>query len=159
MPMNKRGNSIMSQSEPPQSSQLMDSFFSSNQKHNIILKNLKNKSETRGNYNFKMFDNGGHSDAITALLPLPKLQFLASAGLDSRIILWDTIKMQKKREYSGFHKKGVISLLFNERLIILISGGIDHNIFIWNPYIGQSNSTQEDLSEQTDFTIIPKIYS
>lgn len=79
----------------------------------------------------------GHVDAITVLLPLPKLQFLASAGLDSKIILWDTIKLTKKREYFGFHRKGVVSLQFNENLIVLISGGIDHNIFIWNPYIGR----------------------
>lgn len=84
----------------------------------------------------KMKGDKGHMDAITVLLPLPKLQFLASAGLDSKIILWDTIKLTKKREYFGFHRKGVVSLQFNENLIVLISGGIDHNIFIWNPYIG-----------------------
>jgi WD40 repeat protein len=85
----------------------------------------------------KMKTDKGHVDAITVLLPLPKLQFLASAGLDSKIILWDTIKLTKKREYFGFHRKGIVTLQFNENLIILISGGIDHNIFIWNPYIGK----------------------
>jgi len=79
--------------------------------------------------------NEGHTDVITAMLPLNKLQFLASASLDKKIILWDTIENRKKREYKGYHKKGIISLDFNESLILLISGGFDHEIFVWNPYI------------------------
>ena len=81
---------------------------------------------------------------ITALLPMPKLQFLASAGLDSNIILWDTIKNKKKRVYSRHkgnekkgHKKGILSLAFNESLILLISAGFDHQIMVWNPYIDE----------------------
>lgn len=89
--------------------------------------NPKGKSQVK--------EKKGHTDAITALLPLPKLQFLASASLDNNIILWDTIKLEKRREYAGYHKRGVISLEFNENLIILLSAGIDHNIFVWNPYI------------------------
>lgn len=77
----------------------------------------------------------GHTDTITCLLPLNKLQFLASASLDKKIILWDTIENRKKREYKGYHKNGIISLDFNENLILLISGGFDHQIYVWNPYI------------------------
>lgn len=76
-----------------------------------------------------------HSDVITCLLPLNKLQFLASASLDRKIILWDTIENKKKREYKNYHKKGIVALDFNENLILLISGGFDHEIFVWNPYI------------------------
>lgn len=69
------------------------------------------------------------------MLPLPKLQFLASAGLDKKIVLWDLLENTPKREYKGFHKRGIVALDFNENLILLISGGIDHEIFVWNPYI------------------------
>lgn len=84
---------------------------------------------------FKKKKSKFHNDVITCLLPLNKLQFLASASLDRKIILWDTIENRKKREYSGYHKKGIMALDFNENLILLISGGFDHQIFIWNPYI------------------------
>jgi WD40 repeat protein len=60
---------------------------------------------------------------------------LASASLDRKIILWDTIENKKKREYKNYHKKGIVALDFNENLILLISGGFDHEIFVWNPYI------------------------
>ena len=69
------------------------------------------------------------------MLPLPKLQFLASAGLDKKIILWDLLENDIKREYKGFHKKGIMALDFSESLILLISAGFDHEIFVWNPYI------------------------
>lgn len=77
----------------------------------------------------------GHYRPITAMLPLPKLQFLATASFDRKIILWDTIEDKKKREYKDSHRKGIVALDFNESLILLISGGFDHEIFIWNPYI------------------------
>ena len=77
----------------------------------------------------------GHTAEVTAMLPLPKLQFLASAGLDKKIVLWDLLENTPKREYKGFHKRGIVALDFNENLILLISGGIDHEIFVWNPYI------------------------
>lgn len=42
----------------------------------------------------------GHKDIITDLLMLPKLQYLASASLDKKVILWDTITGDLKRVYS-----------------------------------------------------------
>jgi len=32
-----------------------------------------------------------HTDEVTAIIPMPKLQFVASASLDGKIILWNTI--------------------------------------------------------------------
>lgn len=77
----------------------------------------------------------GHTESIIAILPISKLQLLASAGMDRRIILWDTIKKTKRREYAEYHKKAIVSLQFNKSLILLFSGGVDHVIYVWNPYI------------------------
>ncbi len=75
-----------------------------------------------------------HTDVITDLLPLPKLLFLASASLDQKVILWDTITKKARRVYS-VHKKGVNALAYSDELIMLFSAGYDHEICIWNPYI------------------------
>lgn len=91
-------------------------------------RDMKGKSEVREK-------RDGHFAEVTALLPLPKLQFLASAGLDRKIILWDLLENTPKREYKGYHKKGIVALDFSEALILLISGGFDHEIYVWNPYI------------------------
>lgn len=71
-------------------------------KHTKTIRNKKNKFRI-GKFNQKkgeLFKKKGskyHSDFITCLLPLNKLQFLASACIDGKIILWDTIE-NKKRE-------------------------------------------------------------
>ncbi len=83
-----------------------------------------------------------HEEMITAIIPMPKLQFVASASMDGNIILWHTIlggteKEKYKRIYTN-HRGGVVSLAFNEALILLLSAGIDHNIFVFNPYIDTS---------------------
>jgi len=76
----------------------------------------------------------GHSDVITDMVPMIKLQLLATCSLDKTIILWNTVEKRKLRTYRE-HVKGVVSLAFNEALILLISAGYDHHICIWNPYI------------------------
>lgn len=113
--------------------------------HKLNSKKKKNRKKKKTEL-FRKKASKYHNDVITCLLPLNKLQFLASASLDRKIILWDAIekndkqsnsgnRYKKKREYSGYHKKGIMTLDFNENLILLISGGFDHQIFIWNPYI------------------------
>jgi WD40 repeat protein len=68
------------------------------------------------------------------MIAMPKLQFLASSSLDSKLILWDTINNKRKRTYIE-HDRGIVSLAFNESLILLFSAGLDHEICVWNPYI------------------------
>ena len=75
-----------------------------------------------------------HSRVIMDMIAMPKLQFLASASMDGRLILWDTITNKKKRTYYE-HQRGIVSLAFNEALILLFSAGFDHDICVWNPYI------------------------
>jgi WD40 repeat protein len=76
----------------------------------------------------------GHNKNVTSMITMPKLQFMASGGMDGKLILWDTIKNNKKWVYRE-HNRGITSLAFNERLILLFSAGFDHQICIWNPYI------------------------
>jgi WD40 repeat protein len=59
---------------------------------------------------------------------------LASASLDKKVILWDTITGEQKRVYSD-HTMGVVTLTFNSEHILLFSAGFDHEIYVWNPYI------------------------
>lgn len=54
----------------------------------------------------------GHSKNVTSMITMPKLQFMASGGMDGKIILWDTIKNSKKWVYRE-HNRGITSLAFN----------------------------------------------
>lgn len=64
------------------------------------------------------------------MITMPKLQFLASASIDAKLILWDTINNKKKRTYME-HSLGIVSLAFNEALILLFSGGFDHDVSLF----------------------------
>lgn len=44
-------------------------------------------------------DSDGHTDMISAMIMMPKLQFLATGGYDGKLILWDTISQTKKFKY------------------------------------------------------------
>ena len=54
----------------------------------------------------------GHTEVIMDMIAMPKLQFLASGALDSKLILWETIHHEKKRTYIE-HTIGIVSLAFN----------------------------------------------
>lgn len=82
----------------------------------------------------KILLEDGHTDMVTDLISVSKLQFLISCSLDQRVILWDMIKGTPRRVYSE-HSKGVLSLAFNTEYRLLFSAGFDHNICVWNPYI------------------------
>lgn len=82
----------------------------------------------------KILLEDGHTDMVTDLISVSKLQFLISCSLDQKVILWDMIKGTPRRVYSE-HSKGVLSLAFNTEYRLLFSAGFDHNICVWNPYI------------------------
>ena len=71
---------------------------------------------------------------VTDLISIPNMEFLISASLDARVVIWDTIQSTPKRIYTE-HQKGVNSLSFNEEYKLLFSAGFEHEISIWNPYI------------------------
>ena len=71
---------------------------------------------------------------IMDMITIPKLHFMASGGMDGKVILWDTINNRIKWVYKE-HTRCVLTLTYNEQLILLLSAGFDHKICIWNPYI------------------------
>jgi WD40 repeat protein len=76
---------------------------------------------------FKILIFNFYFSIITDMIAMPKLQFLASSSLDSKLILWDTINNKRKRTYIE-HDRGIVSLAFNESLILLFSAGLDHEV-------------------------------
>jgi len=96
----------------------------------INIWNMREKKSTPE----KVLLEDGHTDMVTDLISVSKLQFLISCSLDQKVILWDMIKGTPRRVYSE-HSKGVLSLAFNTEYRLLFSAGFDHNICVWNPYI------------------------
>ena len=96
----------------------------------VSMWNLKSDTE-------RMLESQGeekHELLITDIITMPKLQFVATSSMDSKLILWNTINYKVKCVYRE-HNRGILSLAFNESLILLFSAGFDHQICIWNPYI------------------------
>lgn len=61
----------------------------------VCMWNLKTDTE-------KFLESSGdeqHSLVITQIMPMPKLQFIATAGMDGKIILWNTINYKVKSVY------------------------------------------------------------
>ena len=44
------------------------------------------------------FETKVHKSEIMSMIAMPKLQFLASAGLDKYWVLWDTVEKKMKRK-------------------------------------------------------------
>jgi WD40 repeat protein len=56
--------------------------------------------------------NDGHTLIVMSMVTMPKLQFMASGGMDGKLILWDTINNRKKWIYKE-HARGIMTLAFN----------------------------------------------
>lgn len=97
---------------------------------------------------------------ISAMVMMPKLQFLATGDYSGKIILWDTIAQTKKFDYCE-HTRSISSMTFHENLILLFTSAYDHSICVWNPYIGSLihkivnnvNFIQVDIIPETNLLI------
>ena len=69
----------------------------------------------------------GHEDLITDLVIIPKLHYLASSSLDKKVILWDTIKGEEKRNYL---EHTMVSFMLNPlgRCLSIIPFGVHSTI-------------------------------
>ena len=65
---------------------------------------------------------------------ISKLQVLASASMDGRLVFWDTVTSTKKSAYKE-HSRGILAITYSEEYMLLFSAGFDHQICVWNPYV------------------------
>lgn len=59
-------------------------------------------------------------------------QFLASAGADSKVKIWDLSNGKLLVEFNSSHTQPINSLSFNATSTVLVSASIDQQINFWN---------------------------
>lgn len=60
----------------------------------------------------ELSDVDGHTEMISAMVMMPKLQLLATGGYDGKLVLWDTIAQNKKFKYTE-HTRSISSMAFH----------------------------------------------
>lgn len=64
-----------------------------------------------------------HASSITSLNFSKSGKYMASASLDSKVIIWDTIEYNKVCEFKEAHRRGVLSAIFDENDNTVSGGG------------------------------------
>ena len=77
----------------------------------------------------------GHLDSVLALAISPDSKYLASAGIDRTIIIWDLGLRRKLYSLKG-HSQWITSLDFSPNRKLLASGSADGTVKLWNIYKG-----------------------
>jgi WD40 repeat protein len=73
----------------------------------------------------------GHQGAVRAVA-YGKDATLASAGDDKTVIVWDTVKGEKKAVLKGEHEAAILALAFAPDAATLASGGAETTICLWD---------------------------
>ncbi len=82
-------------------------------------------------------------------------QFIATGGLDSKIILWNTHTREKIREFGGM-RNFALSLTFSKDDKMLIAGSKDRRVHVWDVKSGQSvNSLRDHRNDVTSVIVSP----
>jgi WD40 repeat protein len=76
----------------------------------------------------------GHFDYVTDLIELPEVDMMASASLDTSVLLWNLETMEVKRKLHG-HFKGVRSMCYDSENRLLCTAGFDCDMLLWNPFV------------------------
>ena len=89
-------------------------------------------------YNIDLKDVGKndemiHTGDIMDLLPIPSMGYIASAGMDRKIVLWDMATLRFNKLFTNGHQLGVHTLDWYADMNMILSAGLDHDIFMWNP--------------------------
>ena len=75
---------------------------------------------------------GFHTARVKALLWSPDGSTLASAGLDSVVLVWDLEAKKAKHKFTNAHASGGASALAFPDAKVLISCGMDSTIKLWS---------------------------
>lgn len=73
----------------------------------------------------------GHQGPVTAIATSPDGKYLASAGEDLAINLWDLGSGRRIKKMTG-HTATVYSLAFSQESSLLVSGGADWTVRCWD---------------------------
>jgi hypothetical protein len=73
-------------------------------------------------------------DSVSYILIINKIQILAASYYNGKIILWDTLLMDKRKKYHD-HKTGIYHMTYDSTKNLLFSCGFDHDIYVYDPYI------------------------
>lgn len=76
----------------------------------------------------------GHKGNIHTLAFENSGRFLASAGADKRILIWDLASSHLVADLCGGHTEPIYTLTFNRGTdaTILASGGLDNQVILWD---------------------------
>lgn len=74
-------------------------------------------------------------DFVTCLLVINKIQVLAASYLNGRIILWDTLLMNKRKVYKNKLNTGIYNIVYDTSKNLLFACGFDSKIMVYDPYI------------------------
>ena len=91
-------------------------------------------------YNIDLKDVGKndqpvHTGDIMDLLPIPSMNYIASAGMDKKIVLWKMDDLTLKHVFTNGHQLGVHTLDWYADMNMILSAGLDHDIYMWNPQV------------------------
>lgn len=95
-------------------------------------------------YNIDLKDVGKneemvHTGDILDLLPMPSKDggYIASAGMDKKIVLWHMETLKLKHVFTNGHQHGVHTLDWygDSNMGMILSAGLDHDVFCWNPQV------------------------
>lgn len=105
-------------------------------KSNIFLNEMKKKTNKYDkNQKFKKKRQYETRDFVTNLLVINKIQVLAASYLNGKIILWDTLLMNKRKQYKNKLETGIYELVYDNSKNLLFACGFDSTIMVYDPYI------------------------
>jgi transcription initiation factor TFIID subunit 5 len=74
----------------------------------------------------------GHTGPVNTMAVSPDGRWLASAGEDSIINIWDIGSGRRLKSMRGHGRSSIYSLAFSQEGSVLVSGGGDNSVRVWD---------------------------